>query len=34
MPSKLNYFVYKEQQNISQDNSKRYLGIVKNKTVE
>ena len=39
MPSKLNYFVYKEQRNISQNHSKRYLEIVKKdlsvlKTVE
>ena len=29
MPSKLNYFVYTERRNISQNHSNRYLEIVK-----
>ena len=29
MPSKLNYFIYTERRNISQNHSNRYLKIVK-----
>ena len=31
MPSKLNYFIYKERRNIFQNHSNRYLKIVKKK---